>query len=189
VEFVTVKIRKVLWGFRFVLCNLLLSKKLNNVNTVTDDGFEIRGMRSEDIFHIKQLVLRLNNGIGFEFFKRLLYRIVGSKMVFVVKKVGAAEIVAVNLFYFNDRDRCDNTIHEGFIGVLPSCRGLGVASKLRRCAIANFERTQLSGISTRISISNAPSFRSAEKMGFRVVDRYFDANESEERCYLVRYFK
>lgn len=89
------------------------------------------------------------------------------------------------MFYFNQRDFIDGTIHEGFIGVLPEAEGQGTGTRLREAAIAYFSANNIQGISTRISKNNLKSFRSAKKLGFKVSEEYFDENSKETRYYLV----
>lgn len=177
-----------LQSLRFIFENISHAAKLSEITSLSDGAIVIRGLRSADNIQVNKIIYLLNNGVGFGFSRRFLYRIVGSRLVFVAERKEDGEIVGVNLFYFNARDRVENTIHEGFIGVVPSHQGKGVASKLRRHAIESFTHAELSGISTRISISNTASFRSAEKMGFRVDKRYVDSRTGEERCYLICHF-
>jgi len=119
--------------------------------------------------------------------KRLLCRYLGRKLTFIVIKdpEGARELVGLHIFYFNKRDKIDGTIHEGFIGVHESMRNKQLSSQMRAEAIRHFKTSCLSGISTRISLDNYPSIRSAERSGFEIRQQYLDLHTNTERAYLV----
>lgn len=175
-------------GIKFLFQNIRHASKLARINTGEAGEIVIRGMKNADVAQVNAILLLLNNGAGLSWSRRLLYQSVGTRIGFVAVKTQVNEIIGADLFYFNPRDLSENTIHEGFIGVLPAYQGQGVASRLRSHAIEILGKSKLAGISTRISVANAGSFKSADKMGFQVVDRYFDSGIGEERCYLVRYF-
>lgn len=98
-------------------------------------------------------------------------------------------LLAMNLFYFNQRDLEEGTIHEGFIGVRSSVRGRGIARSLRHYCAEHFRRSGLVGVSTRISVSNAASLKSATRVGFTPVEKYTDPTSDEERYYMVNRFE
>lgn len=118
-----------------------------------------------------------------------LYCISGRKAMLVATpdtKYGSkGSVIAMNMYYRNDRDFRENTIHEGFIGVSAHFEGRGIATQMRNLAKNHFARAGLSGISTRISISNHASLRSAEKVGFGPVDSYWDEDMCEDRYYMI----
>ncbi len=93
--------------------------------------------------------------------------------------------MGMDMFYLNPRDFQEDTIHEGFIGVLPDHEGQGIASQMRKQAIEHFKQNGFKGISTRISKTNFASLNSARKLGFKVVEKYFDAGMNECRYYLI----
>ncbi len=173
---------------RFFGQNVLLAKKFSCFPSDINDELILRAYNKSDIEETNVIVDKLNNGIGFDFPRRVLYRLAGSKLILVAVSLSTGKVAGVQIFYFNSRDVAENTIHEGFVGVLPEYQGKGFSSKLRKHAIESFSRTGLSGISTRISISNIRSFRSAQRLGFRIVETYYDPDMAEKRCYLVRFF-
>ena len=65
-------------------------------------------------------------------------------------------------------------------------QGQGLGTAMRKHAISHFEQTGLAGISSRVSLSNAPSLRSNERLGFHIVETYFDPEMAEERAYMIR---
>ena len=93
----------------------------------------------------------------------------------------------MHLFYMNPRDFKENTVHEGFIGVLPEYEGQGIATQMRKVAKQHFKQAGFSGISSRISKENLGSLHSAKKIGFEPVEEYFDNNMKEERYYLINW--
>lgn len=120
-----------------------------------------------------------------------LLKYCSKKLVVIAEKEidGRKKIIGMDLFYMNPRDFNEATIHEGFIGVLPEYEGMGIATQMRKHAIAHFNREGFKGISTRISKNNIGSLRSSEKLGFKVVEEYYDKVMQEERYYLVLNFK
>src|SRR5690606_13899852 len=87
--------------------------------------------------------------------------------------------------YFNRRDRREGTVHVGFSGIETSRQGKGLGTRLRSYGIKHFRSNGLAGISSRISFSNTASLRSNEKLGFKVVEQYYDSTTNEQRYYLV----
>ena len=98
---------------------------------------------------------------------------------------GARSIVGINFYYLNFRDFKEGTVHEGFVGVAPGFEGQGIATAIRRLAVRHFENSGFSGISSRVSCSNFASLKSARKIGYEPVEKYFDDLSGELRFYLV----
>ena len=184
------KLRSGVGEIIFLFRNFFLSLGLPNVTAQTYGDFIIDGAKFADVKEVGYLVRDLNHGIGFGRWRHILYPILGRKLLVVTRRSGnsAPKVVGVEIFYFNQRDLVQNTIHEGFIGVEPSFQGQGISQAMRSHAIEHYRKTSISGISTRISVYNDGSYRSASKLGFRVIERYFDHNMGEERCYLIRHF-
>lgn len=105
--------------------------------------------------------------------------------MFVATDNKTNKVMGIDMFYFNPRDFNENTVHEGFIGVLSEYQGQGIATIMRKQAIKHFKENRLAGISTRISKNNLGSLYSAEKLGFKPVDEYYDEAMDEQRYYLV----
>lgn len=59
-------------------------------------------------------------------------------MLFVATDSNNNQIIGMDMFYFNPRDLNENTVHEGFIGVLPEYQGQGIATIMRQQAIKHF---------------------------------------------------
>jgi RimJ/RimL family protein N-acetyltransferase len=153
-------------------------------------NFTLRGAEIMDLDQLKIIYSQLNNidlsRSNIELFKKHT-----GKLILVTEiSIGSKKsIVGMEMFYFNPRDFKEGTIHEGFIGVLPEFEGKGIATRMRKHAIEHFRRSGLSGISTRISKNNIASLHSAEKLGFKPVEEYFDLAMQEERYYLVCNFE
>lgn len=154
------------------------------------DDFIVRGAVAHDIEQLKIIYGRLNNVDLSRSNINLLKNFPGRLILIAeVTRGSKSNIVGMNLFYFNSRDFKEGTIHEGFIGVVPEFEGKGIATAMRKHAIAHFRRSGLSGISTRISKNNIASLLSAEKLGFKPFEEYFDPIMQEERYYLVCNFE
>ncbi|EPJ1914332.1 GNAT family N-acetyltransferase [Vibrio cholerae] len=166
-------------------CNQLVP-----VKKFETENYILRGADIKDFERLKVIYSQFNNydlsKLNMGLFKRQ-----SEKLILVSEIINGSEsnIVGMNLFYFNPRDFKEGTIHEGFIGVLPEFEGRGLATAMRKHAIAHFRLSGLSGISTRISKNNISSLRSAEKLGFKPIEEYFDPVIQEDRYYLVYNFE
>ena len=152
--------------------------------------FEIsyRGYKKEDALQVAKIYAQLNNGTRFAGLKSFLYAFIGNRCLLVAthaNEVVGEVIIGMNMYYLNSRDVREKTIHEGFIGVIPSMTGKGIASAMRSIAKDHFKAAGFKGISTRISLNNAPSLQSAKKMGFTPVEEYTEPSTGERRYYMV----
>lgn len=121
---------------------------------------------------------------------KTLYKLSGKKyaVIATMRKGDDMQIVGINMYYYNERDINDGTIHEGFIGVKPEVRGRGIATNLRKISLEHYLQNNHDGISTRISVNNIASLQSSLKLGFKPIEKYFDPVLSEYRYYLVHKF-
>ncbi|SUA59277.1 GNAT-family acetyltransferase [Oligella ureolytica] len=165
----------------------LTQAKLNDfteIETLEQDRFVVRAYSSSDENSVSKLYEQLNK-IPLSKAHKNLYQNSGSKLLFVATDKKNNQVMGIDMFYFNPRDFNENTVHEGFIGVLPEYQGQGIATIMRKQAIKHFKENRLAGISTRISKNNLGSLYSAEKLGFKPVDEYYDEAMDEQRYYLV----
>ncbi len=160
------------------------------ITAQTYGDFVIDGAKLSDLKEVNYLVRTLKDGVGFGLSRCILYTIAGGKLLVVTRRLSKSvpKVIGVDVFYFNKRDLAENTVHEGFIGVESTFQGRGLSLAMRSHALEHFRKSSISGISTRISVSNEASYRSAAKLGFRIIERYLDKNMGEERCYLIRHF-
>lgn len=182
------KIKSKLSGVAFIARNLSAARRLVKITSEEVDGLLFRGYSESDVEAIAKIYQQLNEGAVFSWILRSLYSCIGRRCLLVVEQrdaVGASKIVGMNMYYLNRRDIKENTIHEGFIGVLPEAGGRGIATKMRQAAIQNFKLAGFSGISTRISLNNAASLMSAKKIGFQPVEEYQEPLTGEKRYYMI----
>lgn len=116
-----------------------------------------------------------------------MYASLGSRLVILaeVSVDGRWEAAGADLFYFNERDLSEGTVHEGLIFVTETFRGRGLGSAMRQHALHHFATQGLRGMSTRIRQSNVGSLRSAQGLGFKVAERAPLPNDSDVSLYLV----
>lgn len=159
---------------------------MQSLNTIEDEGIYLRGARYEDFNNISILYKQLNK-IEFSNNNKKLLKKCEKKFIIIaeIKENNNLKIVGMDMFYINQRDFKENTVHEGFIGVLSDYEGKGIATKMRQIALKHFKENNFDGISTRISKNNLRSLNSAKKLGFNPIDEYFDKEMNEERYYLV----
>jgi RimJ/RimL family protein N-acetyltransferase len=123
------------------------------------------------------------NKIGISHY--IVYFFISRKMVFIVRDISVNHIIGIELYYFNQRDLWEKTIHQGFRGILPLWQGRGIGTSLTGYAVNHFKNNKIDGISSRVSLSNHASLRSNMKLGFRPVEEYFDEDMHENRYYLI----
>lgn len=174
--------------YSFLSTKLLMFKMIlrfscvSKIQTATFAGFVIRGAKKKDIEKIKNFYQKCTGRV---FTNRHIYLLQKCEEKICIITEKETQIVGFDLFYMNSRDFKQKTVHEGFIGVLPDYEGKGIATSMRKHAIEHFKKAGFNGISTRISINNIRSLKSAEKLGFKVFKQYFDSEMNEERYYLI----
>lgn len=179
--------RNQIW---FMFRNIFAGFKVPKLTEINHDGFTTRGLRRSEVSHLLKTYSALNDGNQLGTIRKIIYWFLGERLcvIAIESNSGAAsydEMLGFNMFYFNFRDFQEGTIHEGFIGVKTEARGLGVATSLRQHIFSNFAKTNLKGVTSRISVNNHSSMAVAKKVGLEPVERYFDENTGEERFYLV----
>lgn len=165
-------------------------KNFGIINQVKFNNFlTLRGASINDLEQLMPIYKKLN-GMELSTNNIKLLKYCSKKLIVIAEKEidGRKKIVGMDLFYMNPRDFNEATIHEGFIGVLPEYEGQGIATQMRKHAITHFNQAGFTGISTRISKNNIGSLRSAEKLGFKPIEEYYDEIMREERYYLILSF-
>lgn len=165
-------------------------KKINKISSVESDGYIVRGAKSKDLKEIAPVYEQLN---GMKLSRSNMYLLSSCEenLIFIALLNEAGQepkVIGMNMYYINPRDFKEGTIHEGFVGVLPEYEGKGIATSMRKQAIEYFGKAGFKGISSRVSTNNLGSLRSAEKLGFKPVETYFDEILQEERHYLIKWF-
>ena len=182
------KIKSKLAMILFYARNIIAASRISEINNTEIDDFLFRGYSSLDEDVVAKIYHQLNDGAVFSPMQRRLYHRIGRRCLFVVEqreRVGSSKIVGMNIYYMNKKDIKENTIHEGFIGVVPEASGRGVATKMRQLAIQHFKLAGFSGVSTRISLNNSASLMSAKKIGFEPVEEYQEPSTGEKRYYMI----
>lgn len=182
------RVQSKLSGLAFAGRNISAARRLIEIRSEEIGELLFRGYSPSDADAISKIYYELNNGVDFSGLQRVLYRCIGKRCLLVVEQrdaAGASKIVGMNIYYMNKKDVKENTIHEGFVGVVPEACGRGIATKMRQMAIWHFKSAGFSGISTRISLKNSASLVSAKKIGFQPVEKYQEPSTGEQRYYMV----
>jgi hypothetical protein len=184
---VKAKLKSAISIIALMLRTIRGSIKINAFQEIVIDGILYRGSKFCDLEVVSNIYEKLNNGITLGVFRKIIYSIVGDRILLLAIESHESHpvIVGVNMYYINHRDVVESTIHEGFIGVLPESSGKGIATQMRKFAMMHFGLNNFKGISTRITINNSASLCSAEKTGFVSVEKYFDPELSEYRHYMI----
>ncbi|HYD60716.1 MAG TPA: GNAT family N-acetyltransferase [Noviherbaspirillum sp.] len=167
-----------------ILRNVWCARRLRSFPVARFGEFRVEPLAAGTLVAMARLYERLNHR-PFAPDKRLLLAMLGSKLALVVRNEASGKVVGLAYYYFNARDRMEGTIHVGYSGVAEDVRGCGLGTFMRRHALANFAASGLGGVSSRISASNGASRRVNEKLGFIIVETYFDDELKELRHYMV----
>lgn len=181
------KLKSLLIQLYWLLQNLWRVRSIRAIETYQDPqtGFRYQGLTKEHFQDFDRLKKKLSQNQGLSRVKKLLYQYAGNKLVLVVIDPQQNRLIGLNMFYFNKRDLLENSVHAGFIGVDPQYQGQKIASTMRARIKHHFMQNGLKGLSSRISLNNEGSLRSALKVGFKPVEKYYDNALGEERYYLV----
>jgi GNAT superfamily N-acetyltransferase len=165
--------------------NFWCARKISRCPSARFNGFVVRSPTAAELAAVDALYASLTNGVHLGLHGKLMLRLLGAKLCLVALDEQRGDMVGLALFYFNVRDRREDTVHEGYVGLLEKKRGKGLGSFMVRHALQNFARSGLAGISTRISVNNIVSLKMNEAVGFIPVETYYDPRFGEERHYLV----
>jgi RimJ/RimL family protein N-acetyltransferase len=153
--------------------------------TDIDEQISICGSSRKELREALHIYSFFNNKNRIDISKYIIYFLISKKMIFIAKDISVDKIVGMELYYFNSRDIRENTIHQGFRGILPAWQGKGIGTSITSHAINHFKNSRLDGISSRVSLNNPASLHSNMKLGFGPVEEYFDENMQEKRYYLI----
>lgn len=167
----------------FLFRNLVFFRSCPRFEKRVEGKVILEGASWGDISAIRRIYKFWNGGKDFGFCRTVLVGLIGRKICLVAKRNGVT--VGYDLFYVNMRDIYDKTVHEGFVGLLKSEVSKGLGSSLRNFAGEHFRRCGIFGISSKINQENSASLRSAEKVGFKIVDNQPDILDGKKQFYLV----
>ena len=112
----------------FVARNIKAAIRLPRVGAEESGDVRIRGAARSDVKQLQEIYAGLNSGHQFERKWMWLLKAMAPRLCIVAQDKSAG-IVGFILFYFNDRDLRERTVHEGFIGVLPAFQGRGIGTE------------------------------------------------------------
>ncbi len=169
----------------FLISNLYKGLFLKKIKTTYIDGVKYQGLKYPYLQEINNLNKEMSiSKKRLSLAENIIYKTHGAKLV-VIALDNNEKVIGFNRYYFNIRDIKENTVHIGFTGVITNWRGRKIAFHMREIAKETFIRGGLSGISTRVSVSNKLCLKSLENNKFRPTEKYFDNILNTERYYLV----
>lgn len=176
----------------FLIRNFCVFSKRPTIQSCAHGSLLLRPYARGDALEIQRIFKSLNHPATLSPLRMMLLNRIGEKCLIVASDGSPgvrSRLVGMNMYYVNPRDIHERTVHEGFIGVIEEMSGRGVATMMRKAAMAHFMDAGFEGISTRISLDNHASLRSATKLGFSCKEQYRDAETGEIRQYLVAMFE
>ena len=172
----------------FVFRNIYKTFRLKTISLKIQDALYYRGLDKNNRLAAFNLYCKYSGNHKISLQNKIVWTYLGRKLCFVIEDKNK-NVLGINFYYFNKRDYQERTIHEAFIGISETARGKGLATALRTRTISHFGHSFLKGISSRVSLNNEASLKSALKLGFKPIEKYYDENMNEERYYLVCNFK
>jgi ribosomal protein S18 acetylase RimI-like enzyme len=170
----------------FVIRNIYGSFLLKAIpRAVVGDQILLCGASLKELKEALDIYLFFNDTKKTAISRYIVYIIISGKLVVIAKDIFTNKIIGAELYYFNQRDIQEKTIHQGFRGILPEWQGKGFGTSLTNHAVNHFKKCKIDGISSRVSLNNIASLHSNIKLGFRPIEKYFDKNMNEERYYLI----
>ena len=155
-------------GIQFAVINLYCARHVPIPDEGRVDGVTIRTVKPGELSRFEQLHNQLRPGKRFSGWRRWTYRRLGSRLLWVCE-TAAGEFVGLNMYYFREGEWRNQIVHSAFNGVLENYRRRGLSNGMRAAAAANFTGGGVRGISTLIDRRNVPSWRAAQRQGFREV--------------------
>lgn len=170
---------------RFLVLNLNLFRKFPKFSAQSlSGGMVIRSCSRREVEKVAAIKSELD-GICLTWHLLALLKLVPDKCCLVLVDAGG-NLKGLSLFYFNERDLAEQTIHEGFIGVSEELTGKGFATAMRRKAKMHWRQASgLHGISSRITLDNTASVASGIKAGYKCVETYDDGLSGKNRGYFI----
>jgi RimJ/RimL family protein N-acetyltransferase len=170
----------------FIARNMIASFSLENIPKLIIDGqIIVCGASRKELKEALCIYSFYNNQNKIGISRYIVYLFISRKMVFIARDISVNRIIGTELYYFNQRDLREKTVHQGFRRILPAWQGRGIGTSLTGYAVNHFKNSKINGISSRVSLNNMASLRSNMKLGFRPVEEYFDENMHENRYYLI----
>lgn len=166
-------LRKLAWeiaGLKFLLRNLWYSRLLADIPNAEYEHVLIRGMRAAELPVVDELQRQLRNGKGCNWWRRLLYRVRGRRLIAVALDL-EDRVLGFQMFYFRPIECSEGVIHSAFTGVMSAHQGRGIGTRIRVQAVRGFKEAGLSGVSMFIAEDNQNSMKSAERAGYRRFER------------------
>ncbi|MCU4311798.1 GNAT family N-acetyltransferase [Acinetobacter variabilis] len=182
------KILNIMNGLCFILINVVKFIFIKKIDEIEFDKYTIRGCKRNELKKVADFLEKMNNNAISSPYRKVVYYLFSNKTIFIVLNKGQVsdtKVLGVNLYYINYKDFKNSTVHGGYIGVLPENQGVGIATNLRNAAKKHFFKAKFLGISSRISINNKASLKTAQKMGYVVEYKYYDSSLNEERYYMI----
>lgn len=164
----------------FLLRNYRASRNLSGCSFKRLKDITLRPFYKQDFKSVDNLYRKYHSG-GLPLRLKVLLLLMGQRLC-VILESPANKAFGFEIYYFNPRDIEEGTVHQAFTCVNITGKGLGTA--LRRHSLDYFASHGFRGVSSRVSLSNLPSLKSNMKLGFKVIEQYFDEEMQEERAYL-----
>lgn len=178
------KIKRLINSFFFILGNISYKNRLKEIENYDFKSYFITGLDRTRYRDFLSFYKHLNDK-ELDYQKKALYKYYGKRLCFVAIEKAANQIVGVEFYYFNRRDKSEDTIHQAFRGVHPTWCNKGVATSITQYAVKVFSNAGLKGLSSRVSVNNKASLLSNQKVGFKIKEKYYDKKLCQNRYYMV----
>ena len=161
-------IQRLKWelqGAEFLVRNLRASRGFSSFSVEHHNGFTLSGLHPNQLREFCRLHQGLRDMQKLNFWRKMLYSARGESMVAVAVNQ-QNEMVGFEMFYFRTDEIPSWVIHDAFTGIVPSLRGQGLGTTIRRYSAFHLRRLGIKGISTQVPYDNLPSMKSLLNAGY-----------------------
>lgn len=144
------------------------------------------GCNSEQIESFLEIYATLNDGkpLGSHHIQRIM--LYHEILCFIAIDTRVNDVIGISMHYFNQRDFDEDSIHLGYIGIMPNYRGQYIGYNLGTYYLKYYaQNTDVKDVSTRVSLNNTASLKCKMRQGFKINERYYDNTMHEERFYMM----
>lgn len=178
--------RKSTIFIRLFVQNFNNAKTLRPIAGKSADKYLFVGMERADFFKFRFLYF-MASGKKLNLFQFVLSWLYSDRLVMCCIEKSTNRLIGAEIYYFNQRDLDNSTIHQGYRMIHHSYQGMGIGTMLTKYSLRHFKSQNLQGVSSRVKSDNMSSLKSNLKSGFKIAETFKLPNGVDE-YYLVAYF-
>lgn len=157
-------------GLGYLILNLWATRGMSKIPFKQDGDYYFGGLHPGQIPELDNLHRLLRYGNSLNLWTKILLKYRGYVLCGIIMDADK-NIVGFQLSQFKKDEYAERIIRVEFAGLLPHLRGKGLAS-LSRIHIVEYCLSQgIKGFSATVRSDNIAALKSAEKLGYQIIDR------------------